>query len=132
MLFLPGTFVSVSLVAKFSIPSIEQDALMAQAVFSMVFFESGVDSTGGGTYITVSRGWWLYPVITIPLTAIVFLIWHTWRARRSRRQLKELKESPTSSMYELLDRAPQVDLGNETKDLGLRPPTASHWNLPPF
>ncbi|KAJ2914152.1 hypothetical protein MD484_g6251, partial [Candolleomyces efflorescens] len=110
MLFLPGTFVS--------------------ALFSMVFFEAGGDSTG---YLTVTRGWWLYPVITVPLTVIVFLVWNIWRTRRSRRQLKELNDgSPTAELYDSIRVEKVPPMRNPSDVTGVRSSMASHWTLPPF
>ncbi|TFK41430.1 hypothetical protein BDQ12DRAFT_677968 [Crucibulum laeve] len=63
MFFLPGTFVS--------------------AVFSMVFFNSGFDSQGRPV-VSVAPQWWYFPVITIPLTILVFFIWVLWRRWRNR------------------------------------------------
>ncbi|MCJ1479399.1 hypothetical protein MMC13_008084 [Lambiella insularis] len=61
MMFLPGTFVS--------------------AIFSMVFFNVEKDATGVEKF-WVSRQWWYYLIVSIPLTAIVFAIWNAWQRKR--------------------------------------------------
>ncbi|KAL8805347.1 MAG: hypothetical protein Q9182_002021 [Xanthomendoza sp. 2 TL-2023] len=61
MVFLPGTFIS--------------------ALFSMVFFNTGRDEHGKAT-MEVSPLIWYYPVITIPLTILVFGVWEIWRRQR--------------------------------------------------
>ncbi|KAL8679100.1 MAG: hypothetical protein Q9186_004595 [Xanthomendoza sp. 1 TL-2023] len=64
MVFLPGTFIS--------------------ALFSMVFFNAGTDEHGKAT-MEVSPHIWYYPVITIPLTILVFGVWEVWRRKRQAR-----------------------------------------------
>ncbi|KAF9474384.1 hypothetical protein BDN70DRAFT_899013 [Pholiota conissans] len=61
MFFLPGSFVC--------------------AVFSMVFFDSH-PGNAGRMELSVAPQWWLFPLVTIPLTIIVFLVWVIWRRRR--------------------------------------------------
>ena len=61
MVFLPGTFIS--------------------ALFSMVFFNTSIDGNGRVS-LTVAPQWWYFPVITIPLTIIVFAVWQWWRRKR--------------------------------------------------
>ncbi|KIM38868.1 hypothetical protein M413DRAFT_238636 [Hebeloma cylindrosporum] len=63
MFFLPGTFVS--------------------ALFSMVFFDTKANDNGSES-ISVGPQWWLFPVITIPLTILVFATWVAWQRYRSR------------------------------------------------
>ena len=46
----------------------------------MVFFH-GTDANGTATF-GASPQWWYYPVITIPLTIVVFIIWAIWRRQR--------------------------------------------------
>lgn len=48
----------------------------------MIFFDAG-NPDGGLGKVTVSPQWWLFPVITIPLTIIVFLVWIIWKRQRS-------------------------------------------------
>ncbi|PPQ78924.1 hypothetical protein CVT25_002400 [Psilocybe cyanescens] len=64
MLFLPGTFVS--------------------ALFSMVFFDTSDNS------LTVSRQIWIFPVVTIPLTITVFVLWIFWQRHRNRVEARSL------------------------------------------
>ncbi|KAI9861048.1 MAG: hypothetical protein M1813_005477 [Trichoglossum hirsutum] len=64
MLFLPGTFVS--------------------GIFSMAFFNYSPTATSSESF-TVSRNWWLYIAVTVPLTLGVFAVWDAWRRRRLRR-----------------------------------------------
>ncbi|KAF6751412.1 hypothetical protein DFP72DRAFT_907517 [Ephemerocybe angulata] len=72
MLFLPGTFVST--------------------VFSMVFFDTSASPTTGHLGLSIAPSWWLYPVITIPLTILVFIAWNGWRLRRNAAQALELQK----------------------------------------
>ncbi|KAF4612722.1 hypothetical protein D9613_011811 [Agrocybe pediades] len=60
MFFLPGSFVS--------------------GFFGMIFFSEA--DAQGRQVLTVSPQWWLFPVITIPLTVLVFVIWMIWQRRR--------------------------------------------------
>lgn len=69
MLFLPGTFVS--------------------AIFSMVFFDTSSNSTFG---LSVSPGAWLFPAVTIPLTALVFASWHLWQLQRNKAYVQSLEQ----------------------------------------
>jgi len=64
MFFLPGTFIS--------------------AIFSMVFFNVNMDEAGNEVFY-VSKRWWYYIVVTVPLTLCVFVVWHVWRRFRMRR-----------------------------------------------
>jgi len=66
MLFLPGAFVS--------------------AIFSMVFFS--YDGSG----LVVSDKWWLFPTVTIPLTAVVFGVWLFWQRLRVKRMHRQERE----------------------------------------
>ena len=49
----------------------------------MAFFDSKANGSGSESLI-VGRQWWLFPVITIPLTVLVFIIWVAWQRYRSR------------------------------------------------
>ncbi|PPR01784.1 hypothetical protein CVT24_001711 [Panaeolus cyanescens] len=62
MFFLPGSFVS--------------------ALFSMVFFDTQSNESGQ-TKLSVAPQWWLFPSVTIPLTAAVFAVWLIWQRRRT-------------------------------------------------
>lgn len=67
MLFLPGTFTA--------------------SLFAMPFFGAS-DGNGQGEGFDVSQWFWLYVVITVPLTVLVLLVWLVWqrwitRARNS-------------------------------------------------
>jgi hypothetical protein len=48
----------------------------------MVFFGVNVNADGGETFV-VSRQWWLFLEITLPLTLTVFGIWIAWQWRRA-------------------------------------------------
>ncbi|KAF5336094.1 hypothetical protein D9611_006424 [Ephemerocybe angulata] len=72
LLFLPGTFVA--------------------ALFSMPFFQTDTSK------MSMAYGWWLYPAITIPFTAVIFVVWIMWMGRRKRatqgtRLLQDVQES---------------------------------------
>lgn len=52
-----------------------------QALFSMTFFNAGFDANNRPTF-TVSPQWWYFPVVTVPLTVFVFVIWLVWKRQR--------------------------------------------------
>jgi len=72
MLFLPGTFVS--------------------AIFSMVFFNYGVDNNGQEIFQVSSR-LWLYFAVTVPLTVLISGIYQYWRRQREGRVESRHKET---------------------------------------
>ena len=78
MLFLPGTFVSVSVFLSTSSLAF---LTRAKAIFSMTFFSSSADASGKPT-LTVLPEWWYFPVATIPLTILVFGCWRLWQRKR--------------------------------------------------
>ena len=83
MLFLPGTFVSVSMLPNhISNLRLTNESWM-QALFSMVFFNTTTNENGIES-LTIGRQWWLFPTITIPLTVLVFAIWVSWQRHRKR------------------------------------------------
>ena len=48
----------------------------------MAFFNTGIDETGRAGLLSVSPQWWYFPIITVPLTILVFGVWQWWRRRR--------------------------------------------------
>lgn len=78
MLFLPGTFIA--------------------ALFGMNFFnqpvEQGNGATGGG--LSAGSNLWLYFVLTIPLTALVFGLWFWWLNRGIRKAGRRGSENERS------------------------------------
>lgn len=79
MIFLPGTFISVNNLPSAS--SKYSTLTFCQAIFSMVFFNTGTN-LAGQTTVDVAPQLWYYFVITIPLTILVFAVWQWWRRRR--------------------------------------------------
>lgn len=71
MLFLPSTFVS--------------------AVLSMAFFTNGSDEAGR-PILAVLPQWWIFPATTIPLKALVFIIWRVWQRKRLAQDVHTRKE----------------------------------------
>ena len=67
MVFLPGTFVAT--------------------IFSMVFFQVEQDNKHA---LKVSPNWWLYVVVTIPLTAAVLMVWIIWLRWKVRSKVEPL------------------------------------------
>jgi ATP-dependent Zn protease len=47
----------------------------------MVFFNVNPNESGGGSLV-VGKQWWLFFVITIPLTILVFVVWFMWQRHR--------------------------------------------------
>ncbi|KAI8627242.1 hypothetical protein F5Y19DRAFT_443705 [Xylariaceae sp. FL1651] len=66
VVFLPGTFVA--------------------SILSTTFFNFD------GVAFTVSSLWWILPVITIPLTLIVLLLWYMWSRARLNKKRSQLGE----------------------------------------
>jgi len=85
MFFLPGTFVS--------------------ALFSMVFFDSKPNESGRESLV-VGRQWWLFPVITVPLTILVFTIWVAWQRHRRRMEEQNLGINDST---EIVGAAPTLE-----------------------
>lgn len=67
MVFLPGTFVAT--------------------IFSMTFFQVEQDDKHA---LKVSPNWWLYVVVTVPLTVAVLMAWIIWLRRKVRSKVKPL------------------------------------------
>ena len=85
MFFLPGTFVSVSPARAQGMHTVANHITPCfQALFSMVFFNTDSSNTG----LLVNSQLWLFFVITIPLTATVFITWQLWRRWRVESQRK--------------------------------------------
>lgn len=84
MLFLPGTFVSVSTLLPNSIELCSSTRLTecVQAVFSMTFFDTDIDENGK-TVLRVLPEWWYFLAATIPLTAMIFAFWIWWQKQRN-------------------------------------------------
>jgi Mg2+ and Co2+ transporter CorA len=75
MIFFPATFVAT--------------------FFSMVFFHVGAE---GSVHLLVDKKIWLYPVVTIPLTALITVWYYTWLSGRSWKdvfQCDDNKRKPT-------------------------------------
>jgi cytochrome c-type biogenesis protein CcmH/NrfF len=66
--------------------------MQKQAIFSMVFFNYGIDSAGKNS-LTVSPLLWLFPTLTVPLTIIVFMVYRYWRKRREKKVRSKSRES---------------------------------------
>lgn len=84
MVFLPGTFTSVS---RHVIPSStmrrDKTEHLCQSVLSAGIFSARAESQG----IAISNLWWLWVALTIPLTIVVIGIWWLYqRWQRSGRQ----------------------------------------------
>lgn len=91
MIFLPGTFISVSYLHTTSCNHVS--LTLPQAIFSMVFFSLGTNRAGQTTFDAAPQLWY-YFAITIPLTILVFAVWQWWRRRREadRRNKNETAE----------------------------------------
>ncbi|PPQ83584.1 hypothetical protein CVT26_001094 [Gymnopilus dilepis] len=69
MAFLPASFIS--------------------ALFSTVFFDT-VRDVNGKVSLLVHPQWWILPLVTVPLTIIVFLIWIMWWRVRERTVIEKM------------------------------------------
>ena len=74
MIFLPGTFVTVSLCRELAYFI---DAI--QGIFGSNFMASPERDYPDNTNVLFSRQWWILPAVTIPLTLLVIVIWYIWR-----------------------------------------------------
>lgn len=55
----------------------------------MVFFDTKT-SENGRESLNVGSQWWIFPVITIPLTILVFVIWVRWQKYHNRMDSRKL------------------------------------------
>jgi len=75
----------------------------------MVFFNSKPNESGRESLI-VGRQWWLFPVITVPLTILVFSIWVAWQRYRSQMEEQNLGISDSTEIVgtvQTLEKSPQ-------------------------
>jgi surface polysaccharide O-acyltransferase-like enzyme len=63
---------------------------LLQAFFSMTFFNFQENNTGNQQF-QVSDKWWYFVAATVPLTAVVFVIWIFWQKWRFGRANKDSK-----------------------------------------
>ncbi|KAI9799361.1 MAG: hypothetical protein M1833_004060 [Piccolia ochrophora] len=95
IVFLPGTFLSVSLpVTASSLPSLppQQSADTKKTLFAMPVFDW--ESSNG--HLAVNNNFWIYWAFNVPLTVLTVAIWITWMRRDSllkRRLEKEARAS---------------------------------------
>ena len=68
---------------------------MFQTVFNTVFFITKADESGDAR-LTIAPYFWYFPVITLPLTVLVFLAWAVWQRWR-RMKKREIVSSETAS-----------------------------------
>jgi hypothetical protein len=47
----------------------------------MTFFQARTDANGRPTF-AVSPQWWYFPLVTVPLTILVFGGWAVWKRKR--------------------------------------------------
>jgi hypothetical protein len=80
MLFLPGTYISVRALREGPRWTCADNQ---QALFSMSFFHFSPSADGGSEQWTVSPKFWMYWVVTIPVTALTVGIWFIVQRRHS-------------------------------------------------
>ncbi|KAL8855913.1 MAG: hypothetical protein Q9178_007479 [Gyalolechia marmorata] len=98
----------------------DSSSMKAIAVLTMVFLPSTTIATifsmgpfwsnESGSTFSVSSEFWLYWAVTLPLTAVVMVVWQTWLwlyRRRRDRKLKELEDGAEEK--ELVDAAEKKD-----------------------
>ncbi|KAF8148423.1 hypothetical protein B0H34DRAFT_736978 [Crassisporium funariophilum] len=68
-----SSMITVAAVTMFSLPG-----TFVSALFSMVFFNFQSNSNGE-SFLALGPQWWLFPLITIPLTIVVFGTWIFWQ-----------------------------------------------------
>jgi hypothetical protein len=92
-----GTQKTIALLGALFLPG----AYLA-SVFSMTFFnfqgnssndaspsDNSSGGSGGGDQPTVSNQFWIYWVVTIPVTGLVVLAWYVWEKRKAKRYEEE-------------------------------------------
>jgi hypothetical protein len=80
MVFLPGTYISVRALREGPRWTCADNQ---QALFSMSFFHFAPSADGGSEQWTVSPKFWMYWVVTIPVTALTVGIWSIVQRRHS-------------------------------------------------
>ena len=75
LIFLPGTFVSVGLRQSLILEHLVDGV---QAIFGMNFFDLSRDELEKYSW-TVSSNFWLYWVVTAPITLLTVLFWLLWQ-----------------------------------------------------
>jgi hypothetical protein len=86
MIFLPGTFVSVGGSCPSLLPEICLLTTQLEAVFSMSFFDFATEGDGGSDRWALSRKFWLYWVVALPLTVVTLALWYIWQRGHARRE----------------------------------------------
>lgn len=82
--YLPGTFIAVSLRQS----RMQEHRSSSQTLFSISMFDWGAGNTG-----SVSRSFWIYWVVTIPLTIVTLLGWGLWWQFEKKRFVQEVQEA---------------------------------------
>ncbi|KAL8786014.1 MAG: hypothetical protein Q9195_008396 [Heterodermia aff. obscurata] len=102
MLFLPGTFVSVSTLVP-NVPELCSSIRLTervQAIFGTTFFDTTVDEKGK-TVLQVLPEWWFFLAATIPLTAMIFAFWIWWQKQRNAKGGQNPNQPSTNTMMEM-------------------------------
>jgi hypothetical protein len=74
--FLPGTYVAVCLCLSLFLRSMSANRV--QTLFSMSMFSWSQASSDTSASSIVSSRFWIYWVVTIPLTIFVIVCWRVW------------------------------------------------------
>jgi len=92
--FLPGTYIAVSW--NFQDHQSLRSDWRYKTLFSMSMFDwssSSKSTAQSDTPETVSRKFWIYWVVTIPLTLLVMVLWRAWWLWQERLYNKEVSEA---------------------------------------
>ena len=65
-------------------------ASLVSGVFGMGFFDTSVDGTGE-TVFAISKNWWLYLAVSLPLTLAVLLVIGLYQIRDNVAQKKDME-----------------------------------------
>lgn len=98
MLFLPGTFISVSFLLVFWASSYNLQGILGTNLFSQEDNKSsGMDEVDGSPF-RAARQWWILLVTIFPLTFLAFLGWWVWRRQSEAKIRSRIMEEDQKDM----------------------------------
>ena len=105
MMFLPGTFISVSVqfISSMSF-SHEEQGILGTNLFSQAEQKSGPEDSSSSPF-RASAQWWILPVTILVLTALTFVGWAVWR-RISEDEIETMISNEDKKTTELQEYEP--------------------------
>ena len=114
MVFLPGTFtaVSCSRIACHVYDSCIDNALLTPTLPKKTVLGAGIFSAIAGTRnVQVSGIWWLWTVITVPLTLLVIICWWWYKISKAKAGRVTINNSAARNEESLSTRRRKFSLG---------------------